>query len=213
MIPINEVMAKVFSQSPIPNNYKSPKAKWKAGRLGPGAMVTIAEENGYKAEILCTPVTDAAKDIRTFEGMETTGLSEVSFSPKVMESCAITSSMDAYAVLLKHWNKSRIGYCEDVLLLLLNKAHFPLGIVRMAEGGHAQVTMEPKGIYQVALVGHAAGIIVAHNHPSGVTKPSTQDITITKVLVSSGQIIGIPLLDHLILTPDSYYSFADEGHI
>ena len=58
---------------------------------------------------------------------------------------------------------------------------------------------------------NAAYIILAHNHPSGNLKPSTEDISITKKLKESGLLLEIPIFDHLIITDHTYLSFADEG--
>ena len=68
-------------------------------------------------------------------------------------------------------------------------------------------------IMQAAILGNASGIILAHNHPSGNAKPSLQDDQITQKIREISQLIGITLLDHLIITDESYYSYADEGRI
>jgi len=57
----------------------------------------------------------------------------------------------------------------------------------------------------------ASGIIIAHNHPSGNLNPSQPDINLTKKVKQAGNTMDVQVLDHLILTKDSYYSFADEG--
>ena len=66
-------------------------------------------------------------------------------------------------------------------------------------------------VLQTALVSHASGIILSHNHPSGSTVASTQDNNLTSQLKKGGEAIGIRLLDHIILTEDTYLSYTDEG--
>ena len=72
-------------------------------------------------------------------------------------------------------------------------------------------TCDPKIIYQFALLSNASCIIVSHNHPSGNTKPSEVDKTITDKLVAAGKLLDIKVLDHIIITSEGYLSFSDEG--
>ena len=64
-------------------------------------------------------------------------------------------------------------------------------------------------IWKAALLCNTAQIIIAHNHPSGNPKPSNEDVQITKRLIRAGQLLGIPLLDHIIVTENTYYSFRE----
>ena len=66
-------------------------------------------------------------------------------------------------------------------------------------GGIASVPVEPRTIFTAALLANAAAVIVAHNHPSGDPEPSTQDITLTRRLLAAGDLLGIPVLDHLVI--------------
>lgn len=68
-----------------------------------------------------------------------------------------------------------------------------------------------KVIFQVALKANASSIILCHNHPSGNLKPSENDISLTKKLKNAGNFLDLTVLDHLIITSESYYSFADEN--
>ncbi len=68
-------------------------------------------------------------------------------------------------------------------------------------------------IFQTALKANACAIIVAHNHPSGNLQPSVADKKITQKIKEAGQLLDIHLLDHIILSTDSYFSFADESLI
>ena len=98
-------------------------------------------------------------------------------------------------------------------MLLLNRANKVLGYVLLSLGGTAGTVVDPKVIFQAALKTNAHGIILCHNHPSGNLTPSSQDISLTKQLRDAGKFLEIALLDHLILTTEGYYSFADEGQV
>ena len=75
------------------------------------------------------------------------------------------------------------------------------------------VMAHPREVYAGAVADFATGIIVAHNHPSGDPTPSKQDITTTQQLIVAGQILGVKLLDHIIVTKESHYSFEAERMI
>ena len=81
----------------------------------------------------------------------------------------------------------------------------------MAMGGITGCVVDVRIILAVALKTLATGIILVHNHPSGNLKPSREDLKITEQLKSSCDLIGITLLDHLIITKEDYFSFADDG--
>lgn len=122
----------------------------------------------------------------------------------------VTESQTSYKILRTHWS-DKIEYREEFLILLLNRASKVLGFVKISEGGTAQTTLDPKMIFQSALKANASYIILAHNHPSGNLKPSDADIRTTKKMVEAGKVLNIEILDHIILTENSYFSFADEG--
>ena len=71
--------------------------------------------------------------------------------------------------------------------------------------------VHPREVFRPAVVAGAAAILCVHNHPSGDPTPSCEDLRITQRLVETGKIVGIPVLDHVIIGRDSYFSFADEG--
>lgn len=72
---------------------------------------------------------------------------------------------------------------------------------------------QPREVFRVALDNNAAGIVVAHNHPSGDTSPSEDDIYVTRKLVESGKILDVDLIDHLIVSNTDYRSLAKEGYL
>ena len=81
----------------------------------------------------------------------------------------------------------------------------------ISRGGVAGTVADPKLIFKEALENLASSIILVHNHPSGNRQPSAADISLTKKLKEAGNLLDLPVLDHLIYTDNGYYSFADEG--
>ena len=100
---------------------------------------------------------------------------------------------------------------EEFSVLVLNRANRVLGYARISQGGLSGTVADPKVIFQIALKSNSCSIIIAHNHPSGNTQPSEADIQLTRKLKDAGAVLDLPVLDHLILTSEGYYSFADEG--
>ncbi|HET9412205.1 MAG TPA: JAB domain-containing protein [Candidatus Saccharimonadales bacterium] len=73
--------------------------------------------------------------------------------------------------------------------------------------------VHPREVFAGPLKDRAATVIIAHNHPSGIAEPSRQDIKATQQLIAAGQLLGIPLSDHIIITKDRHYSFRESGLI
>ncbi len=138
---------------------------------------------------------------------------EVSYKSKVKSSQLkkITCSQDVYEVLKSIWSMDKIEYIEEFIILCLNRANKVLGWVKISQGGIAGTVCDPKVIFQAALKANASSIILSHNHPSGNTSPSQADKDITRKLVEIGKIHELPVLDHLIVTSESYFSMADES--
>ncbi len=89
-----------------------------------------------------------------------------------------------------------------------------LDIVSLFKGGVVGSVIDPRIIFQYALKANAAQIILAHNHPSGNTKPSDADLSITKKINEGAKHLDISVLDHIILTGnEEYYRFAEEGDL
>jgi len=96
-------------------------------------------------------------------------------------------------------------------MLCLNRSNKVLGYFKISSGGVTGTICDPKIVFSVALNVMASGIIIMHNHPSGNLRPSPADIMLTKKLKEAGTLLDIHVLDHLIVTDESYYSFMDEG--
>jgi DNA repair protein RadC len=74
-------------------------------------------------------------------------------------------------------------------------------------------TVHPREVFKAALLANAFGIIVGHNHPSGDPEPSNDDVVLTHRLVAAGELIGIPLFDHIIVSDGRYVSFLETGRL
>lgn len=102
-------------------------------------------------------------------------------------------------------------YHEEFHILLLNNKNKVLGTQLISSGGMTSTIVDQRVVFQKAIEAKATAIVAVHNHPSGNPKPSDADDQLTKKLVECGKIIGIPLLDHVILGDQCYFSYADEG--
>ncbi len=145
--------------------------------------------------------------------MKNSVLSEikVSYTNKNSDGIKVTSSQSVYQLLLSCWNKSTIELQEEFKVLLLNRANKVLGIYPVSRGGVSGTLVDPKLIFSVALKCNSSGLILVHNHPSGNLKPSEADKALTHKMESAAKFLDIKVIDHLIITKDSYFSFADEG--
>lgn len=141
-------------------------------------------------------------------------IAEISINYKSLktdiEPQKICTSQDAAKFLRSIWSE-RIEYVEESYLILLNRANKILGYLKLSEGGTSGTVVDVKMILQASLKANAHGIILFHNHPSSSLKPSNEDILLTKRVKEAAKTMDVLLLDHIILTADSYYSFADEG--
>jgi len=120
----------------------------------------------------------------------------------------ITTSNDAFLVCEPHFEG--LSH-EEFWVLFLNRNNRVIKLENMSKGGVAGTVVDPRIIFKRALEHLACSMILMHNHPSGNLKPSRQDIEITKKMVESGKFLEIKVLDHLIISADGYFSFADEG--
>ena len=128
---------------------------------------------------------------------------------KYSDMDSVTSSNDAAKILRDAWS-DKMDHVEEFLVLCLNRANKVLGLSKISSGGTSGCIADPKVIFQIALKSNASNIIVSHNHPSGNTKPSNSDIKLTEKLKAAGEHLDIPLLDHIILTSEGFFSFVDE---
>jgi len=100
---------------------------------------------------------------------------------------------------------------EHLWTISLDTANKILNIELVSMGSIRKTIAEPMEVFSVPLQKRAVCIILVHNHPSGEIKPSDSDKTLTDQLIQCGLILHVPVLDHLIITEKSYFSFADSG--
>lgn len=123
----------------------------------------------------------------------------------------IVSTADAYEILQKIWNPDKIEMIEEFKVLLLNRSNKVLGVLEASSGGITGTVADPRIILAAAIKANAVSIILAHNHPSGSLKPSRADEELTIKIMEAAKYLDMTVLDHIIITTESYFSFADEG--
>ncbi len=99
---------------------------------------------------------------------------------------------------------------EEFWIILVNKANYLIKKQFISSGGSEATLADPKLVFRAALDHQAAGIVLVHNHPSGNSEPSDQDIALTKKLIEGGKFLDITVLDHIIVAGSSYFSFVDD---
>lgn len=125
----------------------------------------------------------------------------------------ITNSKDAFDIFKQVFDADTIEWKEECILLCLNTSNCVIGWYKVSSGGTTMTVIDPKVIFSVALTSGATAIMMAHNHPSGALIPSISDINITKKIQDGAKILDIILLDHLIITNNEHYSFADNLNV
>ena len=138
---------------------------------------------------------------------------EIIYKPKfkASELPKVVTSADAHGYLKDVFPS--LDYREYFYILCLNRNNKVLGYCQISVGGLAGTVADVRIIMQTALKSNACSIILSHNHPSGNLQPSEADKDLTRKIKEAGKVLDIPVLDHLILTSETYLSFADEGLI
>ncbi len=121
----------------------------------------------------------------------------------------ITMPGDAYGVLKRYTNTTQ----EQFIVLTLNGAHEVISAKIVSLGLLNRTIVHPREVFVKAIKDSAAAVIISHNHPSGQLEASDEDKLVTKRLVEAGDVIGIPVLDHLIITRKGFLSFKDRDMI
>ena len=140
---------------------------------------------------------------------------QIKYEPRVqpINQPRIQSSEDAYLQCLYFFSLENLNIKEEAVVLFLNRSNRVLGGYKVSSGGITGTIVDVRLILSIALKCLASGIIIAHNHPSGELIPSRTDKELTQKLKEAAKLMDISLLDHLIITCEAYYSFADEGVI
>lgn len=130
---------------------------------------------------------------------------------KASERPLIKTSKDCYQTFLKVWDENKMEMQEEFKVLLLNRANRVIGVYEASSGGITGTVADPRLILATALKSLSVDLILGHNHPSGSLKPSKADEELTAKIKEAANYHDIKLLDHIIVTSEGYYSFADEG--
>jgi len=116
-------------------------------------------------------------------------------------------------MLLPVLNKWRCKRQEHFIVCSFASSNKLIKASVIAIGTASNVIVHPREVFWQAIKCNATAIVVAHNHPGGTADPSCEDEIITNELCQASKIMKIPLLDHIIVTKDSYYSFYANGKI
>jgi DNA repair protein RadC len=137
----------------------------------------------------------------------------ITYRPKIKaaDRPKIIGSSTACKILWQQWDKNTIELVEQFKVIFLNWGGRVLGIYEHAAGNMHATLVDHKLIIAAALKARANSIILAHNHPSGNLNPSDADLELTRKIKRMAKIFDLRLFDHIILTSDGYFSFADEG--
>lgn len=115
---------------------------------------------------------------------------------------------DAYYIARRELD---ISPCEKFLVILLNTKNIVIGTSIVSSGTLSASLVSSREVFQRAILSNAAGIILVHNHPSGVPEPSREDISITERMVRAGKLLDIPVLDHIVFGDCNYVSLKEKG--
>ena len=130
--------------------------------------------------------------------------------PHLSEMYHITGVRSAVKLLRQYMNPKQMDLRESFWVILLSNANRVLGISEVAQGTSNSVQVNIKYIFQLALLTASNAIILAHNHPSGNVNVSKRDISETRKIQKLAKIMDVTVLDHIIITSESYTSFVEE---
>jgi len=142
----------------------------------------------------------------------TTKLFSLKKIPTDFPNIKITSSTDA-ATFIRQFYSDDIEIYESFFILLLNRPNHTIGYAKISQGGIIGTTVDVKIIAKYCLDSLCSGVILAHNHPSGLLEASDEDKKITEKVKNALSFIDVKVLDHVIISKNKHYSFADEGFL
>lgn len=132
------------------------------------------------------------------------------------DNMAKIQSAQGVAHLFRYfYDEDKIGLIESMYCLLLNRANKLLSVCELSQGASNATLCDVKLVFGLALRCQASAVILCHNHPSGNPTPSEADFKLTEKMIKAGAYFDLPILDHIILTPEkeTYYSMAEQGDI
>lgn len=130
----------------------------------------------------------------------------------MFEQSKVTSSKSAADFARKFYHEDLEIY-ESMFIMLLNNSNQTIGYAKISQGGITGTVVDVRIIAKYCVESLATACIMVHNHPSGKTKPSNADKSITEKVKKGLELLDIKLLDHVILTETDFYSFADESEL
>jgi DNA repair protein RadC len=138
---------------------------------------------------------------------------KISSSELYNEIPKILSPKCAFNLVRHCFDHDTFDLQEEIILVCLNSRNIPIGFYSLSSGGTKCAILDPKILLMIALGVGSNSIIIAHNHPSGSKNPSKADHEITKRIATICSSIGMPLLDHLIITKFDFFSFVKETNL
>ena len=123
----------------------------------------------------------------------------------------LKGSEEAYALAKNLFTPG--GPQERFYIVLLNAKHVYTGHSLVSVGTLDSTIVHPRDVFRLAVMQNAASVLLAHNHPSGDPTPSAEDKAVTRRLIAAGDVLGIDLLDHLIVSDESWISMRDRGEL
>jgi DNA repair protein RadC len=130
-----------------------------------------------------------------------------------VERGQVNCSLDANKILRPYFEMQGIETYEAMYALFLSRAKRTNGVGLISIGSISGTIVSIQKICQMALLSHSTSVVLAHNHPSGNLTPSAPDEHLTRRVQDALKLIECQLIDHIIITTEGYYSFADEGKI
>lgn len=129
------------------------------------------------------------------------------------EKIQMRSAQEVYHAI-KYLFEDSMFYKETIYALFVDSTNKVLSVMKVGEGSLLECYVNKKAIGQAALLQNAAGVFIIHNHPSGVTRPSQNDIAITNVISNMlNELTDTKLIDHLVICHDNFTSMKEEGLI
>jgi DNA repair protein RadC len=132
---------------------------------------------------------------------------------KKADRSQVKTSHKAVDLLRNIFTEDTLELREQFAFILLNRANEVVGWYNLSLGSISGTVADVRYIVQCAILANASGVILAHNHPSGALQPSQSDITLTDKIKNACLLFDINVLDHIIVTTESFYSFLDNGKL
>lgn len=135
------------------------------------------------------------------------------YKGKKSEIETVKDHNDAARICRACYDNSKIDWVEEMIVIALNQVNKVLGFYKISSGGITGTVADPRVIFQFALLSNATGLILSHNHPSGTLRPSNIDDQLTEKIVQAAKYFDIKIIDHIIITDESHYSYNENNKL